>query len=186
MNLFDAWCSGKTVRKHTMQTIKTENTAEHTWGALFLLRRYAPYVRVQVVFALLLHDCGEQAVGDLPAHVLWQNPELALILEKKEKAYVATLFHPVCEKSAPESELTRGEQALIDVMDRGDFVISCVYEYMLGSRLGFLPIGRGLDKISEIVKTMPDESREKTSARFLLQDLRKMLEIYEVQYAAAL
>lgn len=153
MNVFDAWLSGKTKRKHTMQTLKEETTAEHTWGMLLLLLRYAPTARRRVYQAIILHDAGEAATADLPAHLCWSMPELKQAIEQREQehaaACVATPQYP-----ALALDLDPNEWGFLEVLDRAEFVLSCWREYKLGNSFAMQALLRGYHKVLSTAQGM--------------------------------
>lgn len=154
-NLLDAWRSGKTVRCHTMDKLRRENTAEHTWGVLMLAVKYIPGNRACFLEYLVTHDMGEKAVADLPAHILWESPELAAATRAKERASVESLLSIPHYYETAEDSLTPEELLCAEILDRAEFVLGCTYEYKLGNTLLQRETARALARISEKIAELP-------------------------------
>lgn len=173
MTLLEAWLSGKTVRCHTMQKLRHDNVAEHTWGVLMLAIKYLPENRAVFLEYLTVHDMGERAVGDVPAHVLWGNPELQGALHAKEVGHTQGVMSAPQAYEHPEDYLTEEEKVCAEVLDRAEFVLGCIYEVKQGNTLVRQPMARGMAKITQTLRTLPD-GRTKDALRYLLQDLTKL------------
>lgn len=145
-NIFAAWRSGRTVRKHTMHVQRRENTAEHTWGASLLLAKYFPAARKEVHVFVTLHDVGESGVCDVPLHVFDAVPELREVIQKREAAHIVSLMHGPFDMSLDDLGLTHDELLLVEIVDRAEFVLSCLYDYEMGNRLVLRPLFHGLAK----------------------------------------
>jgi 5'-deoxynucleotidase YfbR-like HD superfamily hydrolase len=122
MDHYQAWRAGKVNRMHTMPQLIRENTAEHTWGILIAVLRYYPQASADFLKAVIAHDAGEPATGDIPAHIKWADPKLAEILEQKEEDHVTSVLGYSCPK------LDRREGMLLVIFDKLDFCMSCIHE----------------------------------------------------------
>jgi len=125
-DFYQTWRSGKVNRMHTMPQLLRENTAEHTFGIHLLTARFYPEARAEFYLAVTLHDTGELATGDIPAHVKKADPTLEFILYSKESAFLEE-----CGLKMPD--LTLNESLLLTVFDKLEFCVSCVHEMRLGN-----------------------------------------------------
>lgn len=127
LDAYQAWRSGKVNRMHTMPQLIRENVAEHTWGVAFLMMRFYPEMSKDLLMAVILHDAGELAVGDMPGNVKWLLPDRArLVLEELESDHIKTL-------GVPTPELTHPDQLLLEIFDRVEFCMSCLHEMRMGN-----------------------------------------------------
>ena len=169
-DVFTAWMSGRTVRKHTMHVSRRENVAEHTWGVLMLLERYLPSARPELFKYLVLHDAGEAGACDVPAHLCWELPELKSAVEKKEKEHVASFMRE--NWSCPSSSLTEEELLVAEILDRAEFVLSCLYEARMGNQLVHQYMTRALDRVTATLARLAD-GQAKSAMLLLCQDLMR-------------
>ena len=173
-SVYDSWLNGRTRRKHTMQSILNENTADHSWGVVMLLIRYAPWAPKHVYVKCVMHDAGERAAADIPAHLCWELPELKAVVQKKEDEHIRQCLSTEGAQmffNPPD----HSEECFLEILDRAEFVLSCHHEACLGNSLVLTPRNRAFARISEKTKELKDEDPYKTAARYLLQDLRKLL-----------
>ena len=146
MDHYQAWRSGKVNRMHTMPQLHRENIAEHTWGVLLAVVRYYPQATADFLRAVIMHDAGEIATGDIPGHVKWSNPELGRRVEMMERNYVGKL--------AQISELSITEFWLLEIFDRLDFCVSCVHEMRMGNLNSARYFKRSYEKAESIYESM--------------------------------
>jgi 5'-deoxynucleotidase YfbR-like HD superfamily hydrolase len=146
MDHYQAWRAGKVNRMHTMPQLIRENTAEHTWGILIAVLRYYPQASADFLKAVIAHDAGEPATGDIPAHIKWADPKLAEILEQKEEDHVTSVLGYSCPK------LDRREGMLLVIFDKLDFCMSCIHEMRMGNLNSAKYFGRSYDKAWEITR----------------------------------
>jgi 5'-deoxynucleotidase YfbR-like HD superfamily hydrolase len=142
VDFYQAWRSGKVNRMHTMPQLVRENVAEHTWGVLMMCLRFYPQARKEFLAALILHDAGEIATGDIPAHIKWSTPELEDICHEKES-------HHVQEMGYDYPLLTDAENKLMLVFDKLDFCVSCIHEMRMGNLNAARYFNRSLSKADE-------------------------------------
>jgi 5'-deoxynucleotidase YfbR-like HD superfamily hydrolase len=171
MNVYEAWQSGKTKRKHTMQTLFSEHTAEHTWGMCFLLLRYVPEYSKALMNEVIVHDVGEAGTADIPAHVCWAMPELKKAVEVKEREYITAAL-TVGTTPPVQTALTDDEQLMLEVLDRAEFVLSCWREAQMGNSLTLRPITRAYNKVVESTAAMTPNCSMQRAANVLSSDLR--------------
>jgi 5'-deoxynucleotidase YfbR-like HD superfamily hydrolase len=126
LDFYQTWRSGKVIRMHTMPQLDQENVAAHTWGMLLAIVRFYPQASANFLKAVILHDAGEIATGDIPAHIKWSSPELEAICHQKEHVWIAQagLYYP---------DLSEAERLLMLVFDKFDFCMSCIHEMRLGN-----------------------------------------------------
>lgn len=153
MDFYQAWRSGKVNRMHTMPQLVRENVAEHTWGVLMLALRFFPMCRKEFLEALILHDAGEIATGDIPAHIKWSTPELEEICKEKESRHVEEMGYryPL---------LTDAENYLMTVFDKLDFCVSCLHEMRMGNLNAARYFNRSLGKADEAYVNIQTQDSE--------------------------
>jgi 5'-deoxynucleotidase YfbR-like HD superfamily hydrolase len=162
MNFVEAWKSGQVTRKHTMENIRAENIAEHTWGVTFLLMLAWPNVPMRIVKMAMVHDNGERATGDMPGPTKWANPEMEAIMDRLEKEHmVDTLPKHVVDL---HRDMTDTDWAVIEIFDRAEFCVSMIRERMLGNRYSEIYYKRGWDKMSQTWEEHRDDFRAKDPA----------------------
>ncbi len=171
MSVYGAWSSGKTKRKHTMQTLFDETTAEHTWGMCMLLVRYVPSYRPHMMTAVIQHDMGEAATADIPAHVCWAMPELKAAVEVKEREHIRQCMTTQANPSPQLPALTADEALMLEVLDRAEFILSCWREVQMGNTLTLRPIHRAWGKVEETLSAMTSGSTLRAAAAALGADL---------------
>lgn len=156
--LFDAWLCGKTVRAHTMSKLRHENVAEHTWGVLMLAIRYLPGCSAEFLAYLIVHDMGERGAADIPAPVLWGNPALAKAVQHVEDQHVQAVMQGARPWCNPRYLLSEDELLCAEILDRAEFLLSCVYERRMGNTLAEEAVARAYARITEVAaKILPEE-----------------------------
>jgi 5'-deoxynucleotidase YfbR-like HD superfamily hydrolase len=141
----EAWRNGQVTRKHTMENIRPENTAEHTWGLMMLLMIAWPNVNTRILIAAQVHDSGERATGDMPGPTKWANPELGKMMDDLEHQHIgATLPIHIVRFLG---EMNACDWAIIEFFDRAEFCISMSRERRLGNTYAMMYYKRSLDKM---------------------------------------
>ncbi len=172
-NVWQAWLSGRTVRKHTMDVMRRETTAEHTWGAMLLLEKYAPYAPARVLKFVLRHDSGEKRTCDLPAHLCWEYPAIKELVEELEHKHGLEVMTGPYPEHVHDHKLSAEELVLVEMVDRAEFVLSCLYELRMGNTLVRSPIDRALSKMGEAFKLLPTDSPYASGMQHLLADVQR-------------
>lgn len=141
----EMWRNGQVVRKHTMENIRAENDAEHTWGVVMLLIAAWPEVPARVIKMAVIHDCGERATGDMPGPTKWANPVLGDEMDRVEKQHIMdTMPQHLC---VAYNEMKPEEWAVIEFFDRAEFCISMSRERRLGNTYAMLYYERSFTKM---------------------------------------
>lgn len=79
--------AGMVRRFHThTYVIGQQSVAEHSFNMLCLLMNLHPSPSKYLLFAILTHDLGEGAVGDVPSPAKWASPSLRAALDESEAA----------------------------------------------------------------------------------------------------
>lgn len=117
--------AGTVRRCHIVPHHGQYNIAQHSYGAVSLLLLLHPHPSMNLVKAVLWHDCAERFVGDMPAPAKWLSQALGEEYEKAEReAQVASgLVLP---------ELTEEEQNWLT--DRVELLLWAEEQSALGSR----------------------------------------------------
>jgi len=173
MNVYEAWQTGRTVRKHTMHVLRRENTAEHSWGVVLLVLRYAPYASAKFTAAAHMHDAGEGRTCDVPAHLCWEFPDLKNAIEAKECEAIAEALYQPGSPWDPINvfDLTSDEKLFLEVADRAEFVLGCLYDLHMGNRLVLVPLQRAYVKARDTSREITPGSDLSESALRLMQDI---------------
>lgn len=141
----EAWRSGQVVRKHTMENIRAENIAEHTWGVVLLLIIAWPNAPARVIKMAHVHDNGERATGDMPGPTKWANPTLGSEMDRLERQHIMdTLPKHLCDEYSAMSET---DWAVIEFFDRAEFCVSMSRERRLGNTYAMEYFNRSFDKM---------------------------------------
>jgi 5'-deoxynucleotidase YfbR-like HD superfamily hydrolase len=145
MSFIEAWRNGQTVRKHTMENIRAENVAEHTWGLIMLLMVAWPNAPSRFLFAAQIHDSGERATGDMPGPTKWANPELGALMDEAERRHMDdTLPKHLCRWL---DSMTETDWAVVEFFDRAEFCVSMSRERRLGNTYAMLYFDRSFAKM---------------------------------------
>jgi len=83
--------AGAVKRYHTVDTVRTQNVAEHSWHVAQIVRYIYPTASKELILAAIDHDVGEIHTGDIPAPFKWQYPEVATDLKTIEANFVKSL-----------------------------------------------------------------------------------------------
>lgn len=178
-NVFEAWLAGRTVRKHTMHVHRRENVAEHTWGVVMLLFKYVPKPSLELVRAAVMHDMGEQATCDIPAHLCWSNPALKDVVQSLEDSHVASVMSGPLPAAAHASTLTDDEALALEVADRVEFTLSCHYEKLMGNSLVERGIKRAMEKALETLAKMQPGTELQAAMHSLVTDVMRVTQSRE-------
>lgn len=173
IGLLETWQSGQTVRKHTMHVHRRERISEHTWGLILILLRYWPDLPKPVLVAAHLHDAGEGATADIPAHLCQEMPELKQAVEVREKLHVLAMMPAAVAEMLAEVSPTHWQ--IIEIADRAEFVLSCLHEYLMGNRLVETPIKRAYGKLRETVAALTEATEEDLLVKYAGVQLRNDL-----------
>ena len=84
-NLRNILHSGDVVRFHNHVGVDKQKLSEHQWGVALIVQAISPDCSKALLLAALTHDAHEYYVGDIPANVKWDNPELRTVLSNIEK-----------------------------------------------------------------------------------------------------
>jgi 5'-deoxynucleotidase YfbR-like HD superfamily hydrolase len=146
MSFIEAWRNGQVVRKHTMENIRAENDAEHTWGVVMLLIHAWPSAPAHIIKMAVIHDCGERATGDMPGPTKWANPVLEAEMDRLEHSHIMdTMPKHLCDEYRA---MTAEEWGVVEFFDRAEFCISMSRERRLGNTYAMLYMQRSYDKMT--------------------------------------
>lgn len=83
--------SSRLRRWHTEPGMPAESVAEHSFGTALILAIIAPQASSACYQAALLHDLGEQGVGDIPVIAKWASPGLKSASDQLEERFLKQL-----------------------------------------------------------------------------------------------
>lgn len=141
----EAWRNGQVVRKHIMENIRAENTAEHTWGVVMLMMVAWPNVQANLLKLAMMHDSGERGVGDMPGPTKWKSPILGAEMDRLEREHL--------EETLPKhlrsylKDATETDWAIVEFFDRAEFCVSMSRERRLGNTYALIYYQRSFDKM---------------------------------------
>lgn len=141
---------GAVKRYHVMDTLRTQNVAEHSFGVAWLcwlLCNGKP--SVQLVMAALQHDLAEHVTGDLPAPA-----KRALNISEQFAAYEVS----VLEEAGMLITLTQSEKRTLKFADTCELLLFCLQEMSLGNRSMSTVYSRGLSYIMEMAPISMSEN----------------------------
>jgi len=144
---------GQVKRYHTVQTIRSQNVAEHTWNLLTILFHLEPTPSLSVIKAAHYHDVHERETGDIPATAKWNYPQLGIASNEAEKAQ-----H---EKHGTWSELLPDEARLLKFCDMLELVHWTREENKLGNSHILPVLHNGLRHLFDNYADMMDRYADK-------------------------
>lgn len=166
----EAWRNGQVVRKHTMENIRAENTAEHTWGLVMLLMVAWPNVPMRIIKVAQIHDSGERATGDMPGPTKWANPILSDEMDRLEHSHLReSLPKHLCEQLKAMNESDWG---VIEFFDRAEFCVSMARERRLGNSYAMLYFDRSYAKMKDTYDRLHEDFDAKDP--LLATNMRKL------------
>lgn len=123
--------AGNVQRYHTQMLLRSETVAQHTFNMLNLLHIVTHGIfSPQLMNAILVHDMGEYATGDIPS-----PGKRALNKEAKDSFLAAEdaamrAIHP-----GIAIDLTSYEHSVLKLCDNLDGLLKCTEERMMGNRI---------------------------------------------------
>lgn len=134
---------GRVKRWHTVQTLKEETVAQHTYGVISMLVDLCNgKPSAKLLMAALYHDIAEQFTGDIPATTKWNYPEIATAIKNAELD-IETRMGAVLE-------LTPEESLLLKAADMLDLCWFCLEDRALGNKNVIDVYERGMDYLSKM------------------------------------
>jgi 5'-deoxynucleotidase len=140
---------GHVKRFHTVNTIRTQNNAEHSWGVASLVQMLAPNCSKELIIYAFWHDVPESITGDIPSTAKWKFPSLKNILTKIEDEIEQ---HYDLLPTIGESEYD-----ILKVADSIETILFCREEQNMGNRNVQVIIDRCSEKVIELHKKMKND-----------------------------
>lgn len=108
------WLAGSTHRWHTNPIFATtrDRVDGHSARVAILILQFCPAASAELLRSAIVHDLGENFVGDLASPVKWQNPDLYAALEALEAAALEKMGFDV-----PALVLSERERAVLHLCD---------------------------------------------------------------------
>jgi 5'-deoxynucleotidase YfbR-like HD superfamily hydrolase len=125
MNIRNILHSGDVVRFHNHVGIDKQKTAEHQWGVALIVEHIYPEGSKTLLLAALTHDAAEYYIGDIPAPVKWDNPELKKTLHEMERRWE--------EQNGVHFDLAPEEQMVLKMADTLEGMWFCVHQVRMGN-----------------------------------------------------
>lgn len=167
--------AGLVKRYHTEPTIQTQTIAEHTYHVLRIwFELYGPPSPEETA-AILVHDLGEKATGDLPHMIKRDYPELKNTLGQIEDDYIRNVMMSIYKDHPYDIELTKPvlldldglKIKICDLLEMAEFSLD---EFKLGNR-NALSIMNNVEKALE--KIFNDPMFEKGKLQEVLRPAAK-------------
>ncbi len=124
MNIRNILHSGDVVRFHNHVGIDKQKTSEHQWGVALIVEHIYPEGSKALLLAALTHDAAEYYMGDIPAPVKWDNPELKAMLQQMERKWE--------ERNGVDFDLHHDEHVVLKMGDTLEGMWFCVHQVRLG------------------------------------------------------
>lgn len=124
MNIRNVLHSGDVVRFHNHVGIDKQKTSEHQWGVALIVEHIYPQGSKALLLAALTHDAAEYYMGDIPAPVKWDNPELKVMLQQMERKWE--------EHNGVDFDLHEDEHRVLKMADALEGMWFCVHQVRLG------------------------------------------------------
>jgi hypothetical protein len=131
-NTEDPRLAGAVQRWHAVQTIRTQNVAEHSWNVLRILYAIYPEPPRAMVVEAMFHDIGEIATGDPPSTLKRRSDPLKTIYRTMESA--ARLAMALPWGVPPPQMMTDEEMRILKLADMIEMMEFAQQEVLLGNR----------------------------------------------------
>jgi 5'-deoxynucleotidase YfbR-like HD superfamily hydrolase len=125
MNIRNVLHSGDVVRFHNHVGINKQKTSEHQWGVALIVEHIYPEGSKALLLAALTHDAAEYYMGDIPAPVKWDNPELKAMLQQMERKWE--------ERNGVDFDLHKDEHRVLKMADTLEGMWFCVHQVRMGN-----------------------------------------------------
>lgn len=132
--------AGRVKRFHTIECLREQTIADHSWNVAQILLHLDPEVSRELLRAALNHDIPEYFTGDIPAPMKWDYPLMVKEIEKAERSIELLLGTSLL--------LSEKEKALLNFADSMDLMLWCVDELELGNKAVFPMYCRVRDHIA--------------------------------------
>lgn len=145
-NKLDFIFSGGLVKRyHVMDTLRTQNNAEHSFGVAWLVYMLSGGMpSAALLIAALQHDLAEQDTGDLPAPA-----KRRLGISEQFAEYEETILLEIGLLAQPLSEY---ELRILKLADCAELCLFCIREIALGNKQMHIVYQRGISYIHELGK----------------------------------
>lgn len=132
----------KILRYHTLPSLGPQQTVgQHSYSVAAIISILWPTCSKELLLAALFHDTPEQAVGDIPSHVKWANPDLSSSIEEMEQRFL--------KDNGLYYELTDSEKRMLQMADIIDLILHSHELIFRGDAAYSVPYQRGMNKIME-------------------------------------
>lgn len=154
-NLHFVYSGALTKRFHTVETIKTQNIAEHSFGVAWLCEWLTNGgASKELIMAALEHDLAEQVTGDIPAPAKRQLGIRDLIGKREE-----TILRNNGLRYA--DGLNTQEISVLKMADAIDGMVFCLREMQLGNTTMNVVFIRFRSYVMELEEKLPCDGRVK-------------------------
>lgn len=123
LHLYD---SGAVKRWHTVNTIKEQDVAAHSWGVAMICQYIYPEGSKNLLLAALTHDCAERLSGDIPYTAKRQFENLKVASEQIE--------YDFNEENGIDYQLESGESEILAWADTMELLLWTKRELKLGNQ----------------------------------------------------
>ena len=120
--------AGSVRRLHVHRIIGEYDIAQHTYGALCLLRLLHPNPTIALTWAVLSHDKPERLTGDIPAPAKWQGGWF-------DRTQYADLEDEILRGTGFKwDDLSLEEELWLTFVDSCEFYLFCLDQEMMGNK----------------------------------------------------
>ena len=118
---------GLTKRYHTVDTVGTQNVAEHSFGVAMLMILMYDYEGMTATPHALMHDLAEAQIGDISSPVKRAMPELKEFLDKAEE-------NAFLEVGILLAKLSPRQKRMLKMADNMEGMLFCCRERYKGNK----------------------------------------------------
>lgn len=168
----DPRLAGRVTRYHTWPRLREQSVGEHTWQLLRILDCVWPSMPVHVWRAVLWHDCGEIATGDVPYPVKQQNHTLQQEMDQLEHAALRRM-HDDWLAGRTLVPIAGQERAIVKTCELIEMWEWGLEEARMGNTFGTVVASRCYNAAAEMYRTIGDSDIESKIVSYMQRRLEE-------------
>lgn len=143
--------AGAVRRLHVHRVIGSYDVAQHTYGALCLLKLLHPNPPIKLIWAVLGHDMPERLTGDIPAPAKWVG---GWFLQNTYERFESKILQRV---GFDWTQLSENEELWLKGIDAIEFFLACLDQEQFGNSTLVRPKEAIVKYINKRKDEWPDE-----------------------------